>query len=109
LLLGASSLVLASGCHTLRGCSNPEDYADAQNLPRLQVPVGLDGPDTSQVLEIPAQPLEVPREPGNSCLEEPPRMLEPGSISQPEAGSPAQSTEESAPSKRRNRPISPPR
>ncbi len=47
---------------------------------RLKMPVGLDGPDTKQALEIPAlNEPEVPRDPQGACLEEPP-MLDTSSL-----------------------------
>lgn len=93
LVLGMGAVLLATGCRSL-GCSDPKSYADARNLPRLKIPVGLDGLDTTEALEIPAltQPM-APRSPDDkSCLEEPPPMKEPGSTSVPldEQGAPAE-------------------
>jgi hypothetical protein len=70
--VGVGALLLAGGCKSL-SCSNPADYSSAQEVPPLKMPVGLDGPDTTQALEIP--PLnepEAPRDPKGACLEEPP-------------------------------------
>jgi hypothetical protein len=70
--LGMGALLLVGGCRSL-SCSNPADYSSAQEVPPLKMPVGLDGPDTTQALEIP--PLtepEAPRDPKGPCLEEPP-------------------------------------
>ncbi len=108
LVLATGTLLLTAGCHALGGCSNPDTYAGAQNLPRLKIPVGLDGLDTTQALEIPAltQPA-APPESKDSCLEEPPAMREPGSNSAPIEDEP---TVEKAqePARKRNRPVSPP-
>jgi hypothetical protein len=106
LMLGVSGLLLVGGCKALSGCSNPETYSGAQDLPRLKIPVGLDGLDTDRALDIP--PLSQPAAPrdADSCLEEPPAMREPGS------SSPTVSEErarEEEPATRRNRPVSPPR
>jgi hypothetical protein len=85
LALGMGAALLTAGCHSLRGCSDPAAYSGAPELPRLKIPVGLDGLDTAEALEIPAltQPV-VPRDPADkSCLEEPPPMKEAGSNSVP--------------------------
>ena len=74
--------MFTAGCQSFGGCSNPDAYAGAENLPRLKIPVGLDGPDTSQSLQIPPEPVALPVA-GDSCLEEPPEMREPGSNSLP--------------------------
>jgi len=85
LVLGMGAALFTTGCHSLLGCSDPAAYSGARELPRLKIPVGLDGPDTAEALKIPAltQPV-VPRDPAEkSCLEEPPPMKEPGSTSVP--------------------------
>lgn len=70
--LGMAGLLLAGGCRSL-GCNNPEDYSSAREVPPLKMPVGLDGPDTSAALEIPAlNEPEAPRVAGGACLEDPP-------------------------------------
>ncbi len=70
--LGVGALLLAGGGRSL-SCSNPEAYSTAQEVPPLKMPLGLDGPDTTQALEIP--PLnepEAPRAADGPCLEDPP-------------------------------------
>jgi len=107
LTLGIGGLLLTGGCHTLRGCSNPETYSTSEELPPLKIPVGLDAPDTEQALQIPA--LSAPQAPptaANACLEEPPPMREPGSQSEPIRDAPA-SSKSTQPE--RKGPISPPR
>jgi hypothetical protein len=70
--LGVGALLLAGGCRSL-SCNNPETYSSAQEVPPLKMPVGLDGPDTTQALEIPSlNEPEAPRDPDGPCLEDPP-------------------------------------
>jgi hypothetical protein len=70
--LGVGALLLAGGCRSL-SCNNPDDYSSAQEVPPLKMPVGLDGPDTTAAVEIPAlNEPEVPRDPNGACLEDPP-------------------------------------
>ncbi len=73
LALAAGTLLLTGGCHVLGSCNNPAAYSGAKEIPPLKMPVGLDGPDTTQALKIP--PLdepEVPRGADAPCLEDPP-------------------------------------
>ena len=106
LVLGAAALLLAGGCRSL-SCVNPETYSNAQEVPRLKMPVGLDGPDTKQALEIPAlNEPEAPRDPEGGCLEDPP-MLDTSSL--PAGGTQfdlpgPQGPDEAAPPRRRTRP-----
>jgi hypothetical protein len=70
--LGAGVLLLAGGCKSM-SCNNPEAYSSAQEVPPLKMPVGLDGPDTTAALEIPAlNEPEAPRTSSSACLEDPP-------------------------------------
>jgi uncharacterized lipoprotein len=80
MVLGAVGLLFTAGCQVLAGCSKPDAYAGAQQLPKLTIPAGLDGPDTTEALEIPAL-TQAPEGslPEDSCLEDPPPMREPGS------------------------------
>jgi hypothetical protein len=73
LALGTCALLLTGGCHVLGSCNNPQAYAGAGEIAPLKMPVGLDGPDTSQALAIPPlnQP-EAPRGADAPCLEDPP-------------------------------------
>ncbi len=75
------SLALCAGFAVLPGCkrlfastcNKPQLYAEAQSLPPLRIPVGLDGPDTRAAMKIPdLNEPEAPRKPEDSCLEEPP-------------------------------------
>jgi hypothetical protein len=72
------TLTLLGGCKRLfagGNCNKPQAYAGAEDLPRLKVPLGLDGLDTRAALRIPelTEP-EPPRSPGDPCLEEPPSV-----------------------------------
>lgn len=63
------------GCKRLfaSSCSKPQVYAQAQSLPPLRIPVGLDGPDTRAAMKIPdLNEPEAPRGPNDPCLQEPP-------------------------------------
>jgi hypothetical protein len=107
LALGMGGLLFTAGCQALGGCSNPDAYGGAQEVPLLEIPVGLDGLDTTDALEIP--PLttaEMPRVAEGSCLEEPPPMLEPGTTSAPVREDPA---DEPGATSKRNPPVSRPR
>jgi hypothetical protein len=106
-IIGGGALLLSAGCQTVGSCSHPLTDDVAQERGRLKMPVGLDGPDTSQAVSIP--PLtapELPREKGAACLEQPPPMKEPGSQSPPVRDEPSTGR---GPGEKRTRPISPPR
>ena len=74
-----ASAVLLSGCGALRGaaCSDPAVYSGARSRPPLQIPAGLEAPDTTQALRIPAVNDPEQPVPANSCLESPPRYTVP--------------------------------
>jgi hypothetical protein len=107
-VLGGGAALLSAGCQTVGTCRNPLTDAVAQERGRLKMPVGLDGPDTSEAVTIP--PLNEPELPhgrGDPCLEQPPPMKEPGSQSPPVRDDPA--APGAAPGQKRTRPVSPPR
>ncbi|MDR2214726.1 MAG: hypothetical protein LBE59_02670 [Nevskiaceae bacterium] len=73
----SAAFLLAAGCKTLAGgqnCSKPQAYENAEERPPLQVPPGLQGLDTRRAVNIPAlnEPV-VPRQPGDPCVDDPPR------------------------------------
>ena len=72
-------LPLIDGCHFFRGagakaCHGPQPYQKAQSVLPLKVPVGLDAPDTTNGLRLPAlnEPAPPPRSGKQPCLDEPP-------------------------------------
>jgi uncharacterized lipoprotein len=78
--------MLAVAATTLSGCGNlfkatcvrPEDYASAVDNKPLQIPAGLQGPDTRTALPMP--PLNEPERPRGAdepCLDAPPRYANP--------------------------------
>jgi uncharacterized lipoprotein len=76
-LVALAAALLLSGCKHLGGggCSKPEGYAGAEDLPPLRIPGGLDGPDTRGALRIPElNEPEAPRDPKGGCLEDPPPL-----------------------------------
>src|SRR5262245_34085595 len=80
LTIACVSLALAAGCSSVVGgsCHKPQAYAQAGNLPPLRVPAGLDGPDTTEALEVPnLQEPEVALDPDGPCLEAPPAIVAP--------------------------------
>jgi len=81
LLLATAALALA-GCVTRivrhefkeNDCNKPRPYQQAASIPPVQVPVGIDPPDTRQSLRIPAynEPAPPPRKLTDPCLDAPP-------------------------------------
>ena len=77
-------------------CAKPGVYAEAESIPPLRIPTGLQAPDTRGALRIPElsdttpQPLPA----GSACLEQPPRYAPNARLTKPE---------EDKKSRRRNR------
>ena len=72
-------LPLAGGCSVFRSasakaCHGPQPYQKAQTVPPLQIPSGLDAPDTTNALRLPTltEPAPPPRKGKQPCLDEPP-------------------------------------
>ena len=65
-----------SGCHALRGnsCNAPQVYQGAKSVPPLKIPAGLDAPETTNALRIPAlnEPAPPARTTKDPCLDAPP-------------------------------------
>jgi uncharacterized lipoprotein len=69
-----------SGCNPFRKknadlvCKGPEGYSQAASVPPLQIPPGLESPDTRNALKVPD--LNTPEPPvrrqSQGCLDEPP-------------------------------------
>lgn len=69
LLIAAASL---AGCRSL-SCSEPPSHGDDHSIPPLEVPLGLEAPDTRNALKIPElNEPERPRTNADGCLDEPP-------------------------------------
>jgi uncharacterized lipoprotein len=76
-ILWISPLLLAlGGCHLLgaNACHAPQPYMKATSVAPLKIPPGLDSPETSNALRIPAlnEPAPPPRKGRQPCLDEPP-------------------------------------
>jgi uncharacterized lipoprotein len=69
-------LLALGGCKSLsaNSCHGKQPYTQAQSVPPLKVPTGLDSPDTASALRIPAlnEPPPPPRHGKDPCLDEPP-------------------------------------
>ena len=73
-------LCATSGCNPFRRksadlvCKGPEGYAEARSVAPLQIPPGLESPDTRNALRIPDlnTPEPPPRTQAQGCLDEPP-------------------------------------
>lgn len=71
----AAAVLVSAGCHHFRGsCNKPGIYTQAQTLPPLKIPSGLQAPDTTQALKIPDlnEPAPPPRKRSDPCLDSPP-------------------------------------
>ncbi|HZO22126.1 MAG TPA: hypothetical protein VFB37_06425 [Steroidobacteraceae bacterium] len=76
-----AALVILAGCHPLRSlrnvggsCHDVQPYTKAQSIAPLHIPAGLDAPDTSNSLQVPAlnEPAPPPIGPKDPCLDRPP-------------------------------------
>ncbi|HEY2592124.1 MAG TPA: hypothetical protein VGI35_11085 [Steroidobacteraceae bacterium] len=80
----ALAAVALAGCHhgitKSHSCNKPQPYARAQSIPPLQMPPGIDTPDTHAALNIPSlnEPAPPPRSRREPCLDEPPPFTAPG-------------------------------
>lgn len=80
LALAAVALLALGGCKTIRhiahddSCNKPQPYMRATSVPPLNIPDGLDSPDTSRALDVPklSEPAPPPRRPSDPCLDVPP-------------------------------------
>lgn len=78
LLIVAALLVTLAGCHPFRrltySCHKRQPYQGQTSVPPLVIPAGLDAPDTSNALHLPAlnEPAPPPRKGREPCLDEPP-------------------------------------
>jgi uncharacterized lipoprotein len=92
-LLVAAALLALSGCHIFgsglrsKSCHKPQPYMNAKSVAPLQIPPGLDAPDTTNALHIPrlAEPAPPPRKGSDPCLDEPPPFNTPKAAPTPQA------------------------
>jgi len=81
-LVVAAVLALPGCGHLFKAtCVRPEDYAGAVDNKPLQIPAGLQGPDTRSSLPVP--PLVEPersRGADEPCLDAPPRYANPAPV-----------------------------
>ena len=80
-VLALSALcVLAVGCRSWRAsCNDAVPYKAAETLAPLKIPPGLQAPDNSNALRIPAlnEPEPPPRDRKDGCLDSPPPFSTP--------------------------------
>ncbi len=76
ILVGVAGL---TACGTFKAtCAKPDDYASAKELPPLEVPTGLEAPDTRAALKVPELiDPERPRTDEDGCLDHPPKFAQP--------------------------------
>jgi len=79
-------LALGACRHGPAACTKPGVYAEAQSVPPLRIPTGLQAPDTRGALRIPelTEP-EAPRAADSPCLDQPPRYAPNARLVTPEA------------------------
>jgi len=72
-------LPLVGGCHffggaTAKACHGSQPYQKAESAPPLKIPAGLDAPDTTNALRLPAlnEAAPPPRKGKQPCLDNPP-------------------------------------
>jgi uncharacterized lipoprotein len=81
-VIGAVAVLAGiTGCHPLQRlrnvggtCHDSKPYMKAQSIAPLKIPSGLDSPDTTNALHVPAlnTPAPPPRKKTEPCLDEPP-------------------------------------
>jgi uncharacterized lipoprotein len=82
-------LLGVGGCAALHGksCHESQPYLKAKSVPPLTIPAGLDAPDTTNALRLPAlnEPAPPPRVGKQPCLDEPPPFKVPQATRTPQA------------------------
>jgi uncharacterized lipoprotein len=88
----AALLLTQSGCRVVRAidkreCHEVQPYMKSTSVPPLKVPAGLDAPDTTNALKLPAlnEPQPPPRGSKDPCLDEPPPFKVPPAPRAPQA------------------------
>jgi hypothetical protein len=65
-------MMAVTGCKSL-SCNAPPEYGNADSIPSLKIPPGLDAPDTRGGLKVPELGTpDRPRADAEGCLDEPP-------------------------------------
>ena len=93
LALSVLVLLALGSCKTLHhvahdeSCNKPQPYMRATSIPPLNIPQGLDSPDTSHALDVPKldEPAAPPRRASDPCLYSPPSFNVPQANARPEA------------------------
>ncbi len=96
LLLSALPLLALAGCGTPRSCGGNQEYLQAQERPRLQMPPDVLASERMQPVVIPpAAPDPQKLDPPPRCLDFPPPYFarKPGSAPAPAAPAPAAAPE----------------
>jgi uncharacterized lipoprotein len=92
-VMALSALLLTqSGCRVVRAidkreCHEVQPYMRSASVPPLKIPPGLDAPDTTNALRLPAlnEPAPPARGPKDPCLDEPPPFKVPQAPRAPQA------------------------
>jgi uncharacterized lipoprotein len=92
LVLLVPLLLAGSGCRMVRAidkksCHERQPYQTARSVPPLVVPAGLNAPETTNALRLPAlnEPAPPPRGAKQPCLDEPPPFKVPQPTRTPQA------------------------
>jgi hypothetical protein len=72
-----------AGCKSY-SCDAPQNYGNGDTIPPLDIPAGLEPPDTRNALKIPelAEP-ERPRTKAEGCLDQPPSYFPDRRVGEP--------------------------
>lgn len=94
----AAVLPVFAGCHVplrmpwhhgphIASCYKPQPYMQAESIPPLKIPQGLDSPDNRNALVVPAVkgPAPPPPKVGEPCLYAPPSFNAPHPLPAPKA------------------------
>lgn len=78
-LIALAVATALTGCKTPGGgCGKPPEYTNSDSIPPLQVPPGMDAPNTRGALRVPELDTpERPRGPDEPCLDQPPKYVPP--------------------------------
>lgn len=89
-LAGCQSIPVHMPWHhraSIASCYKPQPYMRARTIPALKIPDGMDSPNTSDALVVPALkgPTPPPPKPGQPCLDKPPSFNAPHPLPAPKA------------------------